>query len=416
MIRRATSWARGRAHFEPRGALRRLVFGNLWMTLALLLGASQALLVHWLIAVVLGDAQLGAVGLLGLQGTFAAANLATLPALRRARLGGSRGRRVVGLYMTTCFCTLLLGGVVALSWLGLLPLRWLFVGLGLGDAAAFDTFRTLSLVGVAGVALAVGWALTGGRRITDRGLVRVIVDGLPAAHRGLRVLHLSDFHIGNDLEGDRLDRVVADANARAADLIVLTGDLFDFDPAVVDDGARRLGGLRARLGVYAVLGNHDIHTGADVVAAGLARHAPAIRLLRDAVVRLPLDPPLYLAGVDDPGVDWASRSVHIEALDSLAARRPDDGPALLLVHRPQAFAQAASLGFPLVLSGHTHGGQLALPFRCGRDLNLARAMTDYTRGLYELHGSKLYVSRGVGVAGPAMRFNCRREMTTLELV
>jgi hypothetical protein len=147
----------------------------------------------------------------------------------------------------------------------------------------------------------------------------------------------------------------------------------------------------------------------------LTRFAPNLRLLRDEYVRLPLPEPLYLAGIEDPGRDWTNRSVHLEALDTLAERLPDDGPVLLLVHRPQAFPQAAKLGFPLVLAGHTHGGQLALPFRAGQPLNLARVMTGYTRGLYQMHASTLYVSRGVGVAGPAVRFNCAREMATIEL-
>jgi hypothetical protein len=86
----------------------------------------------------------------------------------------------------------------------------------------------------------------------------------------------------------------------------------------------------------------------------------------------------------------------------------------LLVHRPEAFPQAARLGFPLVLAGHTHGGQLALPTP-GGPWNLARIVTRFTRGRYQLESSTLYVSRGVGVGGPALRVNCSREITTLEL-
>jgi predicted MPP superfamily phosphohydrolase len=88
---------------------------------------------------------------------------------------------------------------------------------------------------------------------------------------------------------------------------------------------------------------------------------------------------------------------------------------LLLVHQPEAFVQAASLGFPLVLSGHTHGGQIALPLPGGH-VNLARVMTPMTRGSYRRGGTLLYVNRGLGVGGPAMRINCDREIATLELV
>ncbi len=84
------------------------------------------------------------------------------------------------------------------------------------------------------------------------------------------------------------------------------------------------------------------------------------------------------------------------------------------MHRPEAFPQAARLGFPLVLAGHTHGGQLAFPTPGGR-INFAALITRFTRGLYRENGAALYVNRGVGFAGPMIRFNCRREITTIEL-
>ena len=265
------------------------------------------------------------------------------------------------------------------------------------------------------VAFAVVWAFTGGQKRVDHTRVQIHVEAIHEDQRGLRLGHLTDLHIGNGLEGERLEALVRDANALEVDMLVLTGDLFDFDPAYVEDGARRLGGLRAPLGVFAVLGNHDVYTGTDRIVEALRAHAPGIRLLRNEYVPLPVEgPPLYLAGIEDPGRGWNSRDLHLESLDDLAGRLPQDGPTLLLIHRPQAFPQAARLGFPLVLAGHTHGGQLALPIRNG-SINLSRIMTSFTRGLYEMDGSTLYVNRGIGVAGPAVRFNCRREIATVEL-
>jgi len=130
---------------------------------------------------------------------------------------------------------------------------------------------------------------------------------------------------------------------------------------------------------------------------------------------LPVSAPLFLAGIDDPGRSWTARNVDLPDLQALAEELPSDGPTVLLVHRPEAFPQAARLGFPLVLAGHTHGGQLALP-TLGGQLNLARLMTRYHRGLFRENGSVLYVNRGAGVAGPAIRVNCPREITTIELV
>ena len=136
--------------------------------------------------------------------------------------------------------------------------------------------------------------------------------------------------------------------------------------------------------------------------------------LRGEVFRLPTDAPLYLAGIDDPGRDWSSDKLELPELERIGRSLPEDGPVLLLVHRPQAFPQAARLGFPLVLAGHTHGGQLALPLPGGR-INLARMVTRFHRGLYWERDSVMYVNRGIGVAGPAIRFNCSREIATIEL-
>ena len=405
-----------RPRFELRATLRRLVFGNLWRTLAGLLGAMQALILQWALVVVAGGEGLDAGVVLGVGVALVLANLATVPLLRRARMVGGDARRAARVYMAFGISTLLVGLAVAASWLGLFPVTSLLGWVGLGSGPAFTLFRLLSTTFVAAVGFGAAWAFTGGQKKVERTLVQVPVEGLHDDHRGLRIGHLTDLHIGNGLEGERLDAMVRDANALDCDLLVITGDIFDFDPAFVEDGMRRLGALRARLGVYAVLGNHDTYTGTEAIVDAFASHAPGLRLLRDECVRLPLDEPLYLAGVEDPGRDWTSRNLHLESMESLAASLPSDGPVLLLVHRPQAFAQAARLGFPLVLAGHTHGGQLALPFRRGQHVNLARVMTGYTRGLYQMNRSTLYVNRGIGVAGPAVRFNCAREMATVELV
>jgi predicted MPP superfamily phosphohydrolase len=132
-------------------------------------------------------------------------------------------------------------------------------------------------------------------------------------------------------------------------------------------------------------------------------------------VRLPADAPLYLAGIEDPGRDWTEHGHGLVMMEKLAAAAPSDGPMLLLVHRPDAFVQAAALGFRLVLAGHFHGGQLALPIGDGR-WNVARLLTPYHRGLYRLGEATLYVSRGLGFAGPRVRFGSRPEIAVLELV
>jgi hypothetical protein len=144
--------------------------------------------------------------------------------------------------------------------------------------------------------------------------------------------------------------------------------------------------------------------------AAFAEHAPGIRLLRDEWERLPLDAPLYIVGIEDPGRGWTARELELDSMDRVAASLPQDGPALLLVHRPQAFAQAARLGFPLVLAGHTHGGQLCLPG--GHPVTLeARIPRRLGRGPWVQGGMQGYTSAGAGSSLVAARLNCPPEIT-----
>ncbi len=121
-----------------------------------------------------------------------------------------------------------------------------------------------------------------------------------------------------------------------------------------------------------------------------------------------------IVGIDDPGQGWTEREAESSALERLAREIPDDLPRLLLAHRPSFFTHASRLGFSLVLSGHTHGGQVALPF--AHHLNLSRMISDRTRGIFRNGAGTLYVSRGLGMAGLPLRINCPREIALIQLV
>jgi predicted MPP superfamily phosphohydrolase len=395
-------------------SLRRFLLGSLFRNLAAGLGLMQALIAYW-VAVVAGSAGAGSVwAWLALALALAVGNAALVPLLMRARGRRDALGRALRRYVELGVTTLLLGTAVAVVWLALGPLAALARATGLLEPATSSLlFRAASGACVGLVALGIAWSFTVGQARVARTRLRVELPGLGEEIAGLRVVQISDLHIGNGLEGARLARMVERVNASEPDLVAITGDIFDRDPRHLPEAAQ-LGRLRARYGVFAILGNHDTYVGAERVAGALAQHAPALRLLRDELVKLPLPAPFYVAGVEDPGGRWYERGLRYGALDSLRASWPGDGPVLLLAHHPEVFEHAADLGFPLVLAGHTHGGQLALPLRGGH-WNLARVMTPLTRGVFRRGATTLYVNRGLGVGGPAMRFHCSREIATIEL-
>jgi len=394
--------------------LRRKLLSRLVRNLAVALGLFQTLIAHWFWTVALARPSGGPIAWLAVALALGAANGALVPVLQRARRGQGRVRRPARWYMESGVATLIVGLSVIASWAAYALFGGAALGLGAPGAAVFQAFRIVSTLFVAAVAGQAIWGFTVGQRRVEVTTTRVPLPKLHPELTGLRIAQISDLHIGNRLEADQLDAMVERTNATRSDLIVLTGDIFDFDPRHVDEGARRLAGLRARCGVYAILGNHDHYVGADLVADALARHAPNIRLLRDELVRVPVAEPLYLAGVEDLGGPFFERNLHVPAIDALADQRPSDGPVVLLVHHPEMFAHAARRGFPLVLAGHTHGGQIALPVG-RRGINLARVMTPLTRGAYQHESSLLYVNRGIGVGGPAVRIHCSREIAVFEL-
>ncbi len=241
--------------------------------------------------------------------------------------------------------------------------------------------------------------------------------GLPRLREGLdgfRVAQLSDLHFG-PYTGEREIASAVDAvNAAAPDLVVLTGDfvtstwLFHFgrrDGREIYPCAELLGRLRCLGGVYAILGNHDWGVGADFIAGALAD--AGIRVLRNTSVPLERNGArLWLAGADDA----MARAVDLgRALQPV----PPAEPVLLLAHEPDFADEAARYPVDIQLSGHSHGGQIVMPLvGPGYLPPLGRK---YPRGLYDLGRLKLYVNRGIGVAGLPLRLNAPPEVTVLAL-
>jgi len=234
----------------------------------------------------------------------------------------------------------------------------------------------------------------------------IAIPGLPAAFDGFRIAQISDLHCGPFASGERVDGWVAAVNRLQADLVAVTGDLIASGPAFVPVVAASLGKLQARDGVFASMGNHDYFTDGEEMAGALEK--AGLTLLRNRGVEVRRDgAAIYVAGVDDT---WT----HRHDLDKALAGRPPETPVLLLAHDPALFPDAASRAVDLTLSGHTHGGQIGVPFFAKR-FNLARVMTPFTTGLYRSGPSTLYVSRGLGSTGLPVRIFVPAEITLLTL-
>ena len=379
------------------------------LTLAILvLSLGEVLLLQWASLTLRG---------FGLDAARAVTALVAFGAFNLYAMRWARGRlhgRGISLVLSRLW---ILGSVAVLLTGVLLAAAFVLVGGGFKVAGLAQAAPTaLAWAGGASVALGFGSVLWG----TSVGHYRVRVDRveLPARrfsarHRELRIAQISDLHIGPLLRPERVGEFVERVHRLEPDLIMITGDLFDFDGSYVDAGCAELGQLRARHGVFAVLGNHDVYTGTDVVAGGIERHT-SIRLLRNEWDPLEIDGSvMVLAGIEDPGQGWTERESESPALKRIADEIPAELPSLLLAHRPSYFEQAARLGFSVVLSGHTHGGQVALPF--AHHYNPSRLIADQTRGVFHSRGSTLYVSRGIGMAGLPLRINCPREIALLRL-
>jgi len=394
-------------------ALRRSLLERVFVHLTAGVVLAQIVICHWAMFLTRGEAPgLGELAVVAV--VIGVGNALVVPLVVGSRAKGGVPALLARGFGGMAVTALLLASAVVASWVLFALLSGLLGFAGIDSLAPFGVFRALSLGLVGGTALVTAWGFTWGQARVERTRVRIEIPRLDASLAGLRLVHITDLHIGNALGGAKLDRMIDRVNTTDPDLIVVTGDLFDFDPSCLDDGALSLARLRARYGVFAVLGNHDGYVGSDRVAAALARNAAGIRVLRDEIARVPVDAPLYLAGIEDPGHCWFDRKQQMSALDAVARQRPTDGPVLLLAHQPENFQHAAQLGFPLVLAGHTHGGQIALP---GLEpyFNAARLVTRYTRGLFHANGSAMYVNRGLGVGGPSLRIAAPREIATIEL-
>jgi predicted MPP superfamily phosphohydrolase len=343
----------------------------------------------------LGAGRAPAVLLFLIQIAFFIADRDLLAGLPRRRLSFAPWReQILALALPRAAAALALGLLV--PWLG-----W---------RAPFYVNLAVQFIGT--LALYRGAILEPGRL----GLTRITIptDRLPAGGPDIRLLHVSDLHI--ERLGAREERLLELAAEAAPDLILITGDYantsFNTDPETHRQIQTYLGKLCAPYGVFAVTGSPPVD---------LAPFIPP--LFADAPARLVVDEALCVAGPGGQPRTLAGVACHHDiprdaaSLDRVLAGAPGDGPRILLYHSPELMPQTVERGIDLYLCGHTHGGQVRLPF-IGAIITISKLGRRYVMGHYHEGRTHLYISRGVGFEGlgaPRVRLFCPPEITLITL-
>ena len=234
----------------------------------------------------------------------------------------------------------------------------------------------------------------------------VFIRDLPERFENFRITQITDIHHSRIVGIDEVRRVVELAQSTRPDLIALTGDYTTTYRRYIEPCAEALGGLSAPEGVWAVLGNHDHYTDRELTTRALeSNHIPVLNNTNTTLKRGPES--LQLAGIDDwswAGTDWR-RAFH--GIDR-------GRPTVLLSHQPNVLDVAETRDVSLILSGHTHGGQINIPL-IGSPAQLATKDLKYAHGLFRKGETQLYVSSGTGVIGLPVRLGVRPEIAVLRL-
>jgi hypothetical protein len=222
--------------------------------------------------------------------------------------------------------------------------------------------------------------------------------------KSLRIVTLGDIHFDPLYEEAYIERVSNLVTGLRADIVLYTGDFITAHADRVGHLADLLSRTGSRLGSFAVPGNHEHWTGLGAITRALEKRG-GIRVLCNESIPLPDEDSFYLSGIDS---FWSGKPDL-----TIFSRTPDDSRHIVLVHEPDSFAQLDDPRIKLQISGHTHGGQVRLPFIGA--LVLPKMGQNYDAGLFIQDGRNLYVNRGIGTLLPHVRFDCRPEITVFDL-
>jgi predicted MPP superfamily phosphohydrolase len=292
-------------------------------------------------------------------------------------------------------------------------------------AAPRDDTRRHFLQKSAGMAAAAPFMVSGygvllERRFFEVERFKIHVTGLPPALSPLTVVQLTDIHVGPFMSGERLRTYVRAVNRLDPDLIALTGDFVAGAQEEAAPCVEALAGLRARYGIFACLGNHDLSAGVAAELSALFASVGIRMLVNDAATVVVRGSRIALLGIDDLAEGDADLPTAVTAAEAASPELK-----ILLSHRPEIFRSAAENGIDLVVAGHYHGGQIKL-LPQPQALSIARFMTPFPEGVFRLpasadergnerRASNLFVGRGIGITGLPIRINCPPQIAHLML-
>ncbi|MEO7361280.1 MAG: metallophosphoesterase [Gemmatimonadaceae bacterium] len=284
------------------------------------------------------------------------------------------------------------------------------VGWPFGAALVVSRAFALIVFLVAGTLLLIGYI--GSRTLVTRE-VEARIPSLPTEFDGLRIVQLSDLHVGPQSSRAFLARVVSAVSALNADVIAVTGDLIDDRPEDVQVYAETLGELRAPDGVFMIAGNHDVYAGWTRVAQELRRLIIGHVLVNDSHILHRGSASLAIVGTGDPaGMQRGAGDMVGPDIAQALARVPRDTITVALAHNPALWPALFQRNVALTLSGHTHWGQFAIP---KRNWSIASRFQKYVMGAYTEGNSLLYISPGTGYWGIPFRIGALPEITAVTL-
>jgi predicted MPP superfamily phosphohydrolase len=290
----------------------------------------------------------------------------------------------------------------------------LLVGWPLGIPLLLGRMLAGAALVAALLVLAAGYV--GSKRLVLRE-VEARVPGLHAALDGLRIVQISDLHVGPHTSRRFLARVAQSVATAKPEVIAVTGDLVDDRAEDVAWYAAAFAGLRAPLGVYLIPGNHDIYAGWEAVAAALRQRTDTTILVNESRVIERRGARLAIVGTGDPAAAGSRRwtpapDSAAPDVDRALAQVPSATPVVAFAHNPALWPGLAKRGVALTLSGHTHWGQFALP---GLGWSFASPFMEYAMGAHRAGDSLLYINPGTGYWGIPFRIGALPEITIVTL-